>query len=554
MDDQPVNYALQVQSPFQAAAQGYQLGAGIRNDQFQQQQQGLQLQQQQLGMQRAQAMNQAAYQVAQNPTPQSIAQLAIAFPEMSKQFKDANDMLAPAQQQARIAQATPVYAAMVSGHPDVASQLLTQQADAMENSGDAQGAQHARVMAQWAMTHPDSFKMSAGLGLSALMGPDKFADTFKTISPAGMQTAQAGADTATAKATVDTATVPDQIDAVRVSNDNLRSQIDQRTGQLALDRDKLYTDTQTKLHELDLQYGTPDAEGRKLVNEAATNGAAQEQSAARLDDLAGRIEAAGASHGVGGKTADIWNRAFGTENGATALKQELARAVTSTAVEQLRSQLGGGGRFTDTDMKVALSNVPDANSDPKFVASYLRGMAKLQNLAAAQENAKAEWLSQARHLGKAPRDISVMGTTVPAGTTFADFSRDFIQQKAAAMKAQQGLAAVQDRSYMRWAQPGSGADSGAVSQDAGGSAPASVGATQAVAAPAPSGAAIPPAPPQFIVSDGIRQGVSPAYMDWQRQYGDAYDYQQSTASNAASAAATASAMRAAALTRRDYKN
>jgi hypothetical protein len=30
----PINYSIDVQSPIQAAAQGYQLGAGIRNDQF----------------------------------------------------------------------------------------------------------------------------------------------------------------------------------------------------------------------------------------------------------------------------------------------------------------------------------------------------------------------------------------------------------------------------------------------------------------------------------------------------------------------------------------
>lgn len=458
MDDQPVNYSLQVQQPFQAAAQGFQLGSAIHDTGVQQQQQGLQLQQQQLGMQRAQQMQQASMAVAQNPTPQAIAQLSIAFPEMSKQFKDANDVLAPAQQQQRIAQATPVYAAMVSGRPDVASSILNQQADALDNSGDAAGAQHARVMAQWATTHPDSFKMSSGMMLSAAMGPDKFADTFKTISPAGIETAQAGAQTATTGAQVAQATAPDQITAAGLKNADTQSLIDQRAGQLALDRDKLQTDTQTKLTELGLQYGTPDAETRKTINEAAVGAASQEQSAARLNDLAGRVDSAANDlrTGVLGNANDAWNKVWGGSNGQTALKQEIARTTKSTAVEQLRSQLGGGGRFTDTDMKVALGSAPNENSDPALVASYFRGVSKLQNLAAAQQNAQAEWLSQVKHLGKAPKDITVMGTTVPAGTTFADFSRQFIQAKAAGVQAQQGLAAVQGRSYMRFAGPGAG--------------------------------------------------------------------------------------------------
>lgn len=457
MDDQPVNYALQVQQPFQAAAQGYGLGEAMVANNVQQQQTALQLQQQQMAMARGQALNQAAAAVAQNPTPQAVAQLSIAFPEMSKQFKDANDMLAPAQQQQRIAQATPIYAAMVSGRPDIAASLLNQQADGLENSGDAQGAQHARVMAQWATLHPDSFKMSSGMMLASAMGPDKFADTFKAIAPATIQTGQAGADKATTEAGVAQATAPDQVAAASLANQNVQSQITQRAGQLALDRDKLATDTQTKLTELGLQYGTPDPETRKQINDAAVDAASQEQSAARLSDLATRVQQAGTGYGLAGKTADVWNRAFGTENGTTALKQEIARQVNSTAIQQIRSQMGGGSRFTDTDMKVALGNVPDANSDPSMIASYFNGMSKLQTLAAAQANAQAQWLSQVKHLGISPRDITVMGTQVPAGTTFADFSRQFIQQKAAAMQAQQGLAAVQGRSYMRFAAPGAGA-------------------------------------------------------------------------------------------------
>lgn len=429
----PLNYQLQVQQPFQAAAQGVATGSAINANRDLQQQQQLQLQQQQLGMQRAQAMNQAAMQVAQNPTPQSIAQLAIAFPEMSKQFKDANDMLTPAQQQGRLDHATQVYAAMQSGRPDIAAQLLNDRATALENSGDTQNAGIQRAMAQWATLHPETLNMTAGLMLANAMGPDKFADTFKTFGPAGME--KAG-----------------------LQNQDIQSQIDQRAGQLALDRDKLATDTQTKLHELDLQYGTPDAETRKTINEAAVGAASQEQSASRLNDLAGRVDQAANDlrSGVEGTVNDAWNRAFGTSNGLTALKQEIARQTKSTAVEQLRQQLGGGGRFTDTDMKVALGSAPSEQSDPALIASYFRGIAKLQNLAAAQQNAQAEWLSQVKHLGPAPRDIKVMGTTVPAGTTYADFARQFTQDKATAMQAQQGLAAVKGRSYLRFAtgQPG----------------------------------------------------------------------------------------------------
>lgn len=452
----PINYESQVQQPFQAAAQGYTLGQGIRNDQVQQQQTNLQLQQQQMAMNRGIALNQAAAAVAQNPTPQAVAQLSIAFPEMSKQFQDSFNMLTPAQQQGKIATGTSAYAAVLNGRPDLAAGILNNEADGQENSGDVQNAQASRVLAQVIQAHPEQAKLTLGLHLASVMGPDKFATTFGAIGPAAIQSGQAAADQATTTAGVAQATAPDQVAAASLANQNVQSQITQRASQMALDRDKLATDTQTKLTELGLQYGTPDPDTRKQINDAAVDAASQEQSAARLSDLATRVQQAGTGFGIGGKISDVWNRVFGTENGTTALKQEIGRQVNSTAIQQIRAQMGGGSRFTDTDMKVALGNVPDANSDPALISSYFNGMSKLQTLAAAQANAQAQWLSQVKHLGISPRDITVMGTQVPAGTTFADFSRQFIQQKAAAMQAQQGLAAVQGRSYMRFAAPGAG--------------------------------------------------------------------------------------------------
>jgi hypothetical protein len=46
--------------------------------------------------------------------------------------------------------------------------------------------------------------------------------------------------------------------------------------------------------------------------------------------------------------------------------------------------------------------------------------------------------------------MTVMGTKVPQGTTFADFSRQFIQQKAEQIAAQSSLARAQGRSYLRF--------------------------------------------------------------------------------------------------------
>src|SRR5205085_408581 len=146
---------------------------------------------------------------------------------------------------------------------------------------------------------------------------------------------------------------------------------------------------------------------------------------------------------------------------ATALKQEYARIVNNQALGGIKDALGG--RVTDVDMKVAMGVVPDANASTETVTSYLRGVSKLQMLDAARQQAQAEWLSQAghnAHLGPAKQDMTVMGTRVPAGTSFADFSRQFIQKKAEEITAQGALARAQGKGYMRWATPQTGGATG----------------------------------------------------------------------------------------------
>lgn len=451
----PIDYSstfANVPDPTQAFTQGIQSGLMTQQGLLQQQ-----MQRAQFG--RMQQMQQATMQVAQNPTPTNIAQLALAFPEISEQTKRAFDMYQPAQQQAHLKALTPVYAAAQGGRPDVAAGLLDQQAQGFENSGMQQDAQEARTMAQLLRTSPQHATLMLGTSLAGVLGPEKFGQTFKDLGsesreqgllPAKLQEGQANADIKTAEAVG----APTKV-AADIANTN--SMIAQRAGQLALDRDKLQSETALKLRELNLQYGTPPDDTRKLINESATAGAAGEMSASRLNDLAQRLETAQRTTGGVGSTKELIKRAWGSGDAETALKQEYGRIVNNQALGQIKDALGG--RVTDVDMKVALGTVPDANASPEVITSYLRGAAKLQQLSATMDNAKAEWLAQAGragHLGPLKQDITVLGTQVPAGTTFADWSRQFVQKKAEQLSAQSALAKVQSRSYMRWADQGAG--------------------------------------------------------------------------------------------------
>ncbi len=456
-----------IPSPTAAFAQGAQAG-------FQTQQNLLQQQIQRYQFGRMQQMQQAAITVAQNPTPENISQLSIAFPEMSEQFKRSYDMLQPQQQRADLQHMSGVYAAVQNGRPDIAAQLLRDRAAALKNSG-AQPAlvDAANAMADWAEQHPDTFKTSAGVMLASIMGPDKFADAFKGITEAQTGQETMPAKVAEAAATASGKITEAQLAPQKIGTDiqNVQSQITQRAGQLQLDRDKLMSETQTKLREIQLQWGTPSPETASAINTSATDAAAGEQSANRLLDLANRFESTGrtvlgGNIGAVGGALEAAKQIFGTGNAVTALNQEYARLTNNQALASIKTALGG--RVTDTDMKTAMGSVPPANASIETVTSYLRGVAKIQLVDAATQQAKAEWLAQTgrnAHLGPAPKDLVIMGTRVPQGTTFADFSRELITRKADEIAAQSALLRAAQRPYMRFATPGGGAPAG---QPAGG--------------------------------------------------------------------------------------
>lgn len=170
----PYNYSFNIPDPTQSVMSGVQSALSIAN-----------MQAQVAEKQRA-AEQQAALQVdlgnvAKNPTPSALASMMVKYPQLSEQFKRTYDVLNTEQQQSRLSQATQVYAALQSGKPEVAQQLLTEQASAMRNSGMEQEAKTAETIAELVKLHPETAKTSTGLFLASAMGPEKFTETFTKL-------------------------------------------------------------------------------------------------------------------------------------------------------------------------------------------------------------------------------------------------------------------------------------------------------------------------------------------------------------------------------------
>jgi hypothetical protein len=452
---QPMNYMLDVQKPFDGALQGIQAGLGLSNAMDQSAARQQELQQKQFALAQQQQMQGDLAKLSQNPNPtaQDFAAITTKYPSLAEHFKNTWSMLNTDQQQNRLSQASQVYAALNAGKPDIAAQLAADQAAAFKNSGNETDYKAMDTLSKLIQQSPETAKTSTGLLLSSVLGPDKFASTFSTLSKLPGEVA-AGEATATQKR-YEANNTPQRLaleNAYKGSEiRNLDSQIGERAGRLGLDRDKLQTETELKLYELNMK-GNPafnlDGDAKKIINDSTVSSVAADQSAGQITDLASRLEKEGGGYGAFGTASEWMKKATGNQDSMTQMRNEYTRIRNSQAMKMLPP-----GSASDKDVAMAMGGFPPETADAKTMASFLRGMAKLNQYTAVSENAKAEWVNAVGHLGKPKTDINVDGVNVPAGSTFTDFARQYMANKVEQRQTQAAQQQVQGRSYMRWAQP-----------------------------------------------------------------------------------------------------
>lgn len=444
----PIDYSTQVQQPIQAAAQGYQLGAGIRDDQ---QHQAVLAQQQAVQQQQAAVIN----NLISNPnaSAQDYANATLLVPALREQFGQAWSTKNAAQTQAHISDLSQWGAAIQQGQPKVASDAMRARADAMDaTSGQpTQASQAMRHQADAIDAHPDF----AGVMIKSLLAAQgdqgaKVVDQLRLLKrdPDVDRKTAAEADTAQAGADVATATVPADITAKILKNKDVQSQIDQRTNQFALDKDKFRSELGLKTLELQDKLGTLPEYVANGVTSAQTESVAASQSAAKMTDLAARLEAANPNSGLNARFGEAWARTFGSQDEVNRIRAEYNRLVTPAAMAAYKTVATGS--TSDKDIETAMTGVPPPTANVETMTSFLRGAAKLQVYDSVLNNAKSEWLQSVKSLGKSKNDINVDGVTVPAGTTFKAFTDAYVQKKVAAQVNANELAT---RGYMKYATP-----------------------------------------------------------------------------------------------------
>lgn len=214
---QPIDYMTQVRQPIQAALQGYQAGAAIRDDQQQQAALQAKLVEQERARLAQMQMQQEVAALASNPnaSARDYAALTMRYPGLKDQFKQSWEMVSKDRQAGVLDMMTRSYAALSSGRPDIAEKVMRERAEAMRASGNEEGAKPHEMWADMIKAQPDQARHLGALMLSSVMDPDKFAETFTKLGaegraaelqPAAVRKAEADAVKAGADATTATVT------------------------------------------------------------------------------------------------------------------------------------------------------------------------------------------------------------------------------------------------------------------------------------------------------------------------------------------------------------
>ena len=342
-----------------------------------------------------------------------------------------------AQQDAMIGNMGSVLTPLVAGKPDLAIQRADELIKAMENSPnpDQKSLQALKASRQVFSQSPQLAQVSLTTSMMGLgeKGRKAVNDIFEAMKKPEEQRKAAGeaakTESEAAKSASEAKKAAVEADFAKRLQEaglneknwntrNLQSQISDRSQRLALERTKVNAEIAEKLASVGEKLTALPESAQKLVNEAAVNAAAAKQSADQFNTLANKLSEAGGGYGVASNASDFLKKIGGFQGGMTQLRQEYTRLRNSAVIQSLPP-----GPSTDKDIAIFMEGFPSANASANDLASFLRGMAKSQDMAASLNNAKTDWLTENKgQLGRARAGFIAGDYSVKPGETYADFS------------------------------------------------------------------------------------------------------------------------------------
>jgi hypothetical protein len=462
---QPIDYSIDVKMPFEASLEGFKLGSDVATIQAAQQKRLLDQQAaQQAQARQAELGTRLKSFYNKKPEERNFEEIEQLFAFAgNKEQLDALKLMAEGTDKRRLDTDKRFYAQVMLGlesEPTVAFKLLDDRILAEKDPGQKAALETIKRTAE--TVNPAAAVNLIEPYTASIFGKDWYAGLkdaraerrLQELAPSALQKSIADADEAVAKAETAQATAKNAdekaaADAAKATADaqqaavkakyeererlaaleksnwdvkNLKSQISDRSQQLNLRSQEVAATVAEKLASAGAKLNEVPADTKKLINESAVAAATSKQSAGQFNDLAKRLEAEGGGYGIFSSASDYLKKGVGFQGGMTQLRQEYIRLRNTAAIKSLPP-----GPATDRDIALALRGFPADNASASDLASFLRGMAKLQDIDASINNAKTDWLTNNNgSLARAKNTFIAGDYAAKSGENFNDFSTRII--------------------------------------------------------------------------------------------------------------------------------
>ncbi|WP_294328294.1 hypothetical protein [uncultured Sphingomonas sp.] len=393
---------------------------------------------------RAEQRDLALQRFQAQPTHQGALSLITSFPEMREPITAAWKLRDDAMNKSDLRYLSETRSLLMGGRVDDAITRAEQRIDLDRNAGEDVTDDEAMVKLMRGNPSLAAVQMTGLIG--AIVGPEKLADTVAKLNederagalfPVQRRRAVAEASKAETEATYAPQIIQSNLMNDEANRRNVDSQITTRAAQVEIARDTLTTNVELKLQEMEAAGARPDPGSVQIMNTAVVSGASNAALAQQTRTLADDFSASPARGGAFSDLAEFSKRTFGVQDGVSTLRGRYQQLINNAAIKSLPP-----GPASDKDIKLAREGFPSPTAPREYIVSWLRGMAKMQDIAAANDNARAEWIAGNGNLGTAKRDLTVNGVQIPKGTTFGAY-----QQRSAATAGRQQLP---PRSYMEF--------------------------------------------------------------------------------------------------------
>ena len=388
-----------------------------------------------------------------NPSARGAIEVSTRFPGVAKPINDAWASMDATQKAATLKTTTDVYGYLNAGKADLAIQTLEAHKMAADRTGEDVSGYDQLI--QLIRDNPKGALGFAQLSLAAGMGPDKFdkvygglgserRDTEKQpyiVAQESAKATQEGVKAQYAPQVIesDLATADEQRTRLRNQTANEQADLAIKREAIALDREKLVSTMQLELEKLDATGAQLDGGTKQRRDAAVAESVTSQGLATRMNDLADQIATVAPTAGWKATLYEKGKGFFGDQDAVSGLRATYNQLVNSQAVKNLPP-----GPASDKDIALAKQGFPPDNAKPAYLASFLRGLAKMQEFSAQSKSNEASWISNAGGLGPLRRDTDIGGVTVPAGTTFLEFTRNQIKRGKQGQPSP-GLSALFDK-------------------------------------------------------------------------------------------------------------